>query len=72
MEEKNRTYTHSIANVWMCNAKYFFIILACRQHTQTNEFHIFLKFEIENVGQGHGVQFSELQHSMANVNIYKT
>ena len=31
---------------------FFVIILAIWQHTKTNEFHIFLTFEIENVGQG--------------------
>ena len=30
-----------------------------------------LKFLPPKVGQGHGVQFSQLQHSMANVKIYK-
>ena len=30
-----------------------------------------LKFLPQKVGQGHGVQFSQLHHSMANVKIYK-
>ena len=28
-------------------------------------------FDLQQVGQGHGVQFSQLQLSMANVKIYK-
>ena len=28
-------------------------------------------FYLQKVGQGHGVQFSQLHHLMANVNIYK-
>ena len=28
-------------------------------------------FDLENLGQGHGVQLSQLPHSMANIKIYK-
>ena len=28
-------------------------------------------FDHQDVGQGHGVQFSQWQHSMANIKIYK-
>ena len=31
----------------------------------------FFIFDIQKVGQGHGVQFSQLSYSMANVKIYK-
>ena len=32
---------------------------------------IFLILDLEKVGNGHGVQFSQLHHSMTNVKIYK-
>ena len=56
-----------IANVCMCVHIFFFIILALRQLTNANEFHIFEAFEIEDVGPGHGGEKRDLRRSMANV-----
>ena len=35
------------------------------------EIHKIFIFDLQNVGQGHGVQFVQLHHSMTNVTIYK-
>ena len=36
-----------------------------------SEISFFFIFGLQILGQGHGVQFSQLHHSMANVKIYK-
>ena len=69
-EEKNWTYAVR-SQMFECVLPIVFIILATQQHMKTNELHIFQTFEIENVDQGLGVQFSHRRHSMANVKIYK-
>ena len=66
---RKKDLQRSIADVIMCNADLFFMILTLQQHTKTNEFHIFLKFEIEICS--HGVKFLQWRHSMANVKIHK-
>ena len=52
-----------------CVLLIFFINLAIRQHTKTNEFHIFSIFEIDKVSEGHGGEKRDLRHSMANVRL---
>ena len=66
MEEKNGTYgvrSQISESVLMI----VFIILAHRQHTETNEFHKFKNNLIENVGQGQGGEKRDLCGSIANV-----
>ena len=53
-------------NIRLCIAD-FFIIVIMRQHTITNEFHIFETFEIENVDQGREGEQRDLRCSIANV-----
>ena len=63
---EKRYLRHSIENASMCIVDLFHNF-KFQHHTKTNEFHIFLIFEIENVGQGHGGIQQTLRPSIANI-----
>ena len=58
-----------IANIWVCIADFFSIILANHQHTKRHQFHIFKKCKIDSVRQSRQVQFLQWCHSMVNVSL---
>ena len=68
--EKNGNYALR-STIFQCVLLNSFIILAFWATYENKQISHISNIEIENIGQGHGVQFWHCRFSMANVKIYK-